>query len=118
MKEEEQGGLSLPWAVQSVLGAQQELGGSQCQGRQEGQHRRVSQAGRKLWHGGLDPLKLKAELPVPSVSSVAWKEENSHDRGLKLAVKQEHPVQQWAPDQLPQGSVPGIALGKIPLSWK
>lgn len=63
---------------------------------QQGQQQRcVSQAGRQLWHGGLDPLTLQAELPVPSVSSVAWKEENSHDRGLKLAVKQEHPVQQW-----------------------
>lgn len=62
----------------------------------------------------LDPFKLKADLPVPSVSSVAWKEENSHDRGLKLAVKQEHPVQQWAPGGLDLRAVRGTALQNSP----
>lgn len=57
---------------------------------------------------------MKSELPVPSVSSVAWKEENSHDRGLKLAVKQEHPVQHLAPDELAQRPVSGIALWNSP----
>lgn len=62
----------------------------------------------------LDPFKLKADLPVPSVSSVAWKEENSHDRGLKLAVKQEHPVQQCAPGGLDLRAVRGTALQNSP----